>query len=85
MIPFNVDISLEDVGRVKNSLDPIDLQDLVTKAWFLANASTGSSYQKYFIGAESYTIPINFSSVISGPFEVDSGGIVTVDGRLEIL
>lgn len=45
-----------------------------------------SSYQKYFIAsAETYTIPINFSSVVSGPFEIDSTGVVDVEGRLEII
>lgn len=40
MKSVNTDVSLEDVGRVKNSLDPVDPQDLVTKAWVLANVAT---------------------------------------------
>lgn len=77
---ISTDVSLEDVGRVKNSLDPIDAQDLVTKAWALAN----SSGQKYFIPvAETYTIPQGISSVITGPFDLE--GILVLDGRLEIL
>lgn len=40
MQKINSDVSLEDVGRVKNALDPIDPQDLVTKAWALANLTS---------------------------------------------
>lgn len=66
-------------GKISQMVSGVDTIDPI----FL---SASGGYQKYFIGAsETYTIPINFSSVISGPFEVDSGGIVTVDGRLEIL
>lgn len=78
------DISLEDVGRVKNALDPIDNQDLVTKAWFLANLSASSSYQKYYVApAETYTIPNGISSVVTGPMEIE--GILDLQGRLEVL
>lgn len=79
---INVDVSLEDVGRIKNALDPVDAQDLVTKAWALANNSGG--YQKYHVPvSETYTIPQGISSVITGPFELE--GILNLDGRLEIL
>jgi hypothetical protein len=84
MIPFNTDISLEDVGRVKNSLDPLDPQDLVTKSWFLANISSGSGFQKYRVqSGDTYTIPQFISSVVTGPFEIE--GILEINGRLEIL
>lgn len=81
---INIDVSLEDVGRVKNSLDPIDDQDLTTKSWVLANSASGSSIQKYFIPSlETYTIPQGISSVITGPMDIE--GIVVLDGRLEVL
>jgi hypothetical protein len=79
------DISLEDVARVKNALDPIDPQDYVTKAFGDANYSgSGSGYQKYFVqSAESYSIPIYISSVISGAFITD--GSTEVSGKLEVI
>lgn len=77
----NTDVSLEDVGRVKNSLDPVDAQDLVTKSWALSNSS---GYQKYHVPvSETYTIPQGISSVITGPFELE--GILVLEGRLEVL
>ena len=52
----------------------------------LANlpSGLGGGYQRYFIAvAETYTIPINTSSVITGP--LDNEGILVLEGRLEIL
>jgi len=50
----------------------------------IRGASPG--FQKYLIAsAETYTIPIYFSSVVSGPVEVESTGILDVEGRLEII
>lgn len=51
----------------------------------IRGASGGASgYQKYYIAPlETYTIPQNYSSVITGPMDIE--GIVVVDGRLEIL
>lgn len=81
---INVDVSLEDVGRIKNALDPVDAQDLVTKAWALANISGGSGHQKYHVPiSETYTIPQGVSSTITGPFELE--GILVLEGRLEVL
>lgn len=42
---INVDVSLEDVGRVKNSLDPVDPQDLATKAYVDASGGSASIQQ----------------------------------------
>lgn len=39
MIRINDDISLEDVSRIKNILDPVDPQDAATKSWVLSNSS----------------------------------------------
>lgn len=75
------DISLENIGRVKNSLDPIDPQDLVTLAFLLA---TGAGFQKYKVASgQTYTIPDGISSVVSGSFQNE--GTLVVEGRLEIL
>lgn len=43
MLRFNVDVSFEDVGRVKNSLDPIDAKDLVTLEYFNTKDQLGVS------------------------------------------
>lgn len=78
----NVDVSLEDVARVKNALDPIDPQDYVTLSYMLANAVGG--YQKYHVpAATTYTIPQGVSSVVTGALEIE--GILTLDGRLEVI
>jgi hypothetical protein len=50
----------------------------------IRGASGGSAYQKYFIAsAETYSIPQYFSSVVTGPLDID--GVIVLDGRLEVL
>jgi len=45
---------------------------------------SGGGFQKYYIAPlETYLIPVNFSSVITGPLEID--GIIVLDGRLEVI
>ena len=45
---------------------------------------SGGGFQKYYIAPlETYLIPVNYSSVITGPLEIE--GIVTLDGRLEVI
>lgn len=85
MKPHYVDLDLDSVARVKNALDPIDPQDYVTKSFGDANYSgVSSGYQKYYVAPlENYSIPIGFSSVITGPF--DFQGVLSLEGRLEIL
>lgn len=52
--------------------------------WILEGS--GNIYQKYFIASgETYTIPLTYSSVVTGYFEIDNTGIVDVEGRLEII
>ena len=63
---------------------PLTLINGVVSELPTGDTITGSSFQKYAVAiAETYTIPLGISSVVSGPF--DNEGTLEIIGRLEIL
>jgi hypothetical protein len=79
MKPVVVDLSLEDVARIKNALDPIDPQDYVTKSFGDANYGATS-------GAENFS----FHKIVTGKtvkIEAEQHMICTsleIDGFLDV-
>jgi hypothetical protein len=76
MKPFNVDLSLEDVARIKNALDPVDPQDYVTRAYFEGLRYRMSAAQTSTIVAPTNLTGLTTASLPVGNYSVRAAVLI---------